>query len=62
MDLIVRALGSVTMLAAGEVESERGWFGVVAGSARCPLTDGMNGPLNRGGYSRKPSEHLGGTL
>jgi hypothetical protein len=27
-------LGSVTMLAAGEVESERGSFGVVAGTAR----------------------------
>ena len=33
VDLIARALGGVTMLAAGEVESECGWFGVVAGSA-----------------------------
>ena len=35
LDLIARALRSLTMLATAEVESERGWFGVVAGSARC---------------------------
>jgi len=34
VDLIARALGSVTTLAAGEIESECGWFAVVAGSAR----------------------------
>jgi len=28
------SVGRVTMLGAGVVESERGWFGVVAGSAR----------------------------
>jgi hypothetical protein len=34
VDLIARALGSVTVLVAGEIESERGWFGVLAGTAR----------------------------
>jgi hypothetical protein len=40
--LIARALGRVAMFAAGEAESERGWFGVLAGRALVSPTDGMS--------------------